>query len=495
MLNPILDASHTRNLSLSPPNSRCFPGTRKKVLKKIRKWANSSIILSHPHIMWVYGYAGCGKSAIAQAICKHFASKGRLAASFFFFRGAGDRSNVTRFVTTIASQIAAAFPVTAPLIEAAIRANPGLLSTKTVSLGEQFEQLVFRPINSVKWNRLAASLRDGPSLIALDGLDECSDREEIAAFIKHLIVLFEKFPFVPLRFLITSRVECHIHQQLHSSKRVKLLNLVQHTSDADILAALEVTINEEKCSRILACDPSWPSAEDKTNLVRHIGGSYIFMTTIIRLLFDPNIFKGLSPMARLPLVLMERPDFDALYEEILMSSQGLPFFDVVVNTVALALEPLSISQIADLLDIGTVEVVTVLVNLHAIMQVPGDDHTPITVWHTSIRDFLCSSKRSGTLHTPVAHHRRLAYRCIQLSATSGPPFGSPITRYSRRFAFIHWTNFMQIAPQTSEELRKEVNSFMNHIKFALPREYPNVVHAYFKCPHQVSSMSSCVALR
>ncbi|TEB36812.1 hypothetical protein FA13DRAFT_1085662 [Coprinellus micaceus] len=140
LLNPILDASHTRNMTVSPPNSACFPGTRLKVTKKVRSWMGGSLFFSNPHIMWIYGYAGCGKSAIAQEVARHFAVENRLAAAFFFFRGAGDRSRITRFATTVASQVAAAIPGTAPIIEMAIRANPALLQTKHTSLADQFRK-------------------------------------------------------------------------------------------------------------------------------------------------------------------------------------------------------------------------------------------------------------------------------------------------------------------------------------------------------------------
>ena len=77
ILNPILDASHTQNLRISPPNSACFPGTRLGVTQNIHTWADSSLIFGdHPHILWIYGYAGCGKSAIAQEMATYFARKG-----------------------------------------------------------------------------------------------------------------------------------------------------------------------------------------------------------------------------------------------------------------------------------------------------------------------------------------------------------------------------------------------------------------------------------
>jgi predicted alpha/beta-fold hydrolase len=86
------------------------------VFKKIHSWINSTLLFNNPHIMWIHGYAGCGKSAIAQVIAEDMSSQGRLAGSFFFFRGAGDRSKAARLATTIASQLAASIPATAPCL-------------------------------------------------------------------------------------------------------------------------------------------------------------------------------------------------------------------------------------------------------------------------------------------------------------------------------------------------------------------------------------------
>ena len=96
--------------------------------------------------------------------------------------------------------------------------------------------------------------------------------------IEDTIEFFEQHPKIPMRFLITSRVEDHLHQVLHSSKQVQLLNLVEKTSDADIAAALDVAIANAKRGRLLACDESWPDKWDRWRLVSHIGGSFLFMT-------------------------------------------------------------------------------------------------------------------------------------------------------------------------------------------------------------------------
>ncbi|TEB25311.1 hypothetical protein FA13DRAFT_1177646 [Coprinellus micaceus] len=445
-----------RNRVCSPPNSQCFPGTRRQVMKKIHTWMDSSLLRNHPHIFWVYGYAGCGKSAIAQAICEYYAGKGRLAASFFFFRGAGHRSRAARFATTLASQVAAAIPATAPFIEAAIKANPALLTSDT-SLSSQIEHLVYRPIDAVKWDRLAAALRHGPFLITLDGLDECEDHDEISAFIEFTIRFFDERPRIPIRFLVTSRVESHIHQCLHTSKQVKLLDLVNHTSDADILAALEAAIAREKPSRILVCDEDWPSSSDKSKLVKHIGGSYIFMMTIVKALFDPGAEDGLTPMKRLPHILAMEANFDGLYFGILKQAQHLFSFHPIVHTVALAREPLSVSQIAEITELDTAEVANVLIRLHALLHVPGDDHSPVTLWHTSLRDFLTSEERARHLFADPRHHLNVASGVIH--AATSPQ--SHLWSYSRSFAVGHLTHFVEAVRNDTEPFGAEADKIIS----------------------------------
>ncbi|TEB18532.1 hypothetical protein FA13DRAFT_1607332, partial [Coprinellus micaceus] len=116
----------------------------------------------------IYGYAGCSKSAISQAVAEQLAQEDRLAASFFFFRGAGDRSTISQFAHTIAHQLTATIPDALSIIESAVKRNPGLLSTSTSSLSVQFRELVLNPMKIA-----ASSVELASATILLDGLDEC----------------------------------------------------------------------------------------------------------------------------------------------------------------------------------------------------------------------------------------------------------------------------------------------------------------------------------
>ncbi|KAF6752703.1 hypothetical protein DFP72DRAFT_904577 [Ephemerocybe angulata] len=288
MLDPIPDASYTRNRKTSPPDSSCLPGTREDVLKKVTSWADNSLLgWNNRHVMWLYGYVGCGKSAIAQEVAEHYARKKRLAASFFFFRGSGDRSRSGRFAATVASQVAGAIPSTYRFIEANVKTHPGLLWPST-SLIAQFKHLVYDPIKSVKWDLVGSNILRGPYVVVIDGLDECEDRDDIASFIDQMLAFFKKNPRIPLRILITSRVEEHIRTRLDPT-RVELVNLVNHTTLDDITTAFRALFAlATKHNRSIQCYGEWPTPADLEQLVLHTGRSFIFMSTLAKFILDPE---------------------------------------------------------------------------------------------------------------------------------------------------------------------------------------------------------------
>ncbi|KAJ2925846.1 hypothetical protein H1R20_g11248, partial [Candolleomyces eurysporus] len=331
LLAPIRDASYTRNRKTSPPDSDCFPGTREVVIKGITDWADSPVLFNAdaPHVFWTHGYVGCGKSSISQAVSQKYGRNGRLLASFFFYRNSGDRSKMTRFAVTLASQMVSAIPSTGSFVQAAVKADPALL-TREVSLATQLEHLVYKPFTAaVKWGLMFQTFFYGPFLIVIDGLDECEDKDEVKEFIEHTLDFFKRHPSTPLRFFITSRVEQHIKECLNING-VRLDDLVAHGSDDDILTFLEASflLRAERDPVIAAYVQShgqWPTRTDMKTLVHHIGGSFIFASALFKYIVGPSD-DGLTPMTRLPLTLNMNPGLDGLYAYTLAKSQRLSHF-------------------------------------------------------------------------------------------------------------------------------------------------------------------------
>ena len=130
---------------------------------------------------------------------------------------------MNRFAVTLASQLAAAVPAAAPFIEAAIRAEPGLL-TDNVSLSTQLAQLVYRPFQAaVKGPLFLKTTAKGPFLLLIDGLDECEDKRGVEEFITHALDFFKRYPSIPLRIFIASRVEQHIHAHIKHAEGVVII--------------------------------------------------------------------------------------------------------------------------------------------------------------------------------------------------------------------------------------------------------------------------------
>jgi tetratricopeptide (TPR) repeat protein len=270
-----------------------------------------------------------------------------------------------------------------------------------------------------------------------------------------MLAFFDENPFIPLRVFITSRVEQHIHSRLNVPG-VRLDNLGDHCSDDDITAFLSVLFQDAgRRNPVVQAHirerGEWPTPSDKRKLVQHISGSFIFAWAVFKFIMGYNTSRNqrTTPMDRLPLALKMNPGLDGLYAETLERSEDVPHFLNVISTIALLETPLPTSGIAEVLGIRTCEVVNVLVDLQAIIQVPGTDDIPVTLCHTSLRDFLTTQNRSGRFFAHPRHHARLYLRLIQCEyelrrRRQGVAIHliecTPAIAYSRRYSVEHLNN-------------------------------------------------------
>jgi hypothetical protein len=120
-------------------------------------------------ILWLYGPAGAGKSAIAQTLAETFSERNMLAASFFFSRGNGDLSVLQHFFITIAHQLAEAVPEWYDAIGKAVESGSTIT---TQSLDREFQKLIVEPFQLMATRSVAPLTPRQPFLIIIDGLDE-----------------------------------------------------------------------------------------------------------------------------------------------------------------------------------------------------------------------------------------------------------------------------------------------------------------------------------
>ncbi|RXW21010.1 hypothetical protein EST38_g4829 [Candolleomyces aberdarensis] len=285
-----------------------------------------------------------------------------------------------RLPNTLACHLAKAIPQAAELIMAAVNAEPGLLDTESnLSLDTRLHSLVYRPFKEAIPIFKSFSR---PYLIVIDGLDECDEKEGIQEFLLSTFRFFEENPYTPLRIFITSRVEQHIHLHL-SGDRVLLKDLGDESSLDDIKTFMDIVFKDAvKASPVIQAyirqNGSWPKPHHLEELLKHIGGSFILASTVAKFIFHGigSTDSHLTPMDRLPLAIKIDPGLDGLYSQTLARAEHLPHFSEIISIIALLAAPLPIAGIAELLGIQAYEVAHVLVDLQAIIQVPGTDDAP-----------------------------------------------------------------------------------------------------------------------
>ena len=275
-------AFHNSGERYDPP--KCHPHTRRAVLKEIIDWMKDPNKVAL--ILWLYGPAGAGKSAIAQTIAELLEEAGLLAAAFFFSRNAAGRDDETPLVATLVYQLVKSIPeIRAPVLEA-IEQDPALFSC---SIQAQIQALIIKPLNAVSNDKkLAPTLLSRPRLIILDGLDEC--RTTLAQ--THILNAFStavKNLHIPLCFLIASRPEHDIRQAFNDQNCLSPLSFSialddTYQPDDDIRVFLQSTFDEIKRNHPSRAHlpASWPSWEDIGRLVRKSSGQFIFASTVAK---------------------------------------------------------------------------------------------------------------------------------------------------------------------------------------------------------------------
>ncbi|TEB21486.1 hypothetical protein FA13DRAFT_1799774 [Coprinellus micaceus] len=154
-------------------------------------------------------------------------------------------------------------------------------------------------------------------------------------------------------------------------------------------------------------------------------------------------------MDRFKLALGMHPGLDNLYTETMQRAQHIPEFQDVVLTISLLVQPLPISLLSQLLGIPRARIVNVLIPLQSIIYVPGDDDADVTLFHTSLRDFLLDEQRSIQLFPPGTLQNqkdRLAYRRLQhavkLAINDFRHITEPLTFLEHQWSY-HWRQLSQ----------------------------------------------------
>ena len=397
----------------------CLKGTRKEVLLQIEQWLTDE---GDHRIFWLNGLAGTGKSTIAQTFAEISFADGKLGASFFCSRDFEDRSNLKAIFPTLAFQLAYRYPRFREELLQVLEANPDV---GRETLSSQLEKVIVCPFTATKI----------PTLIVIDALDECKDKQPASALLSVLSRHVHKIRQV--KFFITGRPEPPIREGFRLAllrpitEVLKLHDVNRSSVDQDIKLYLRTYLIEIRETRSDCEFPDeWPSTYDINTLCKMAGGLFIYASTVVKFVASEYHL----PTERLDLIILRsrgaahEGGVDLIYTQILeLAFQGADpgeqdlysRFRNVVGAVLLVFHPLSRKALSDLLrNRGTPShISTTLRFLHSLLNVPDSEDEPIRVFHKSFPDFLTDRTRCKDdrfFVDPAVHHEEILFSCLDL---------------------------------------------------------------------------------
>ena len=411
-----------------PDPPKCHPKTRVAVINKIIDWA-TGMIDTNAFILWLYGPAGAGKTAIARKVAELFAERGLLLASFLFFRSDSKRNTMKSLVANITYRVASVIPGARETINTIIEADPLIFS---YSVEMQLTKLVFEPLRLLV-DQGYFSDKLFPSLIVIDSLDECLDKNSQTNLILVLFSSVARYQ-LPLKFLIVSRPEFHIKSVIAIASEQSIVSHLELNNDFlpddDIRYFLT-----DKFREIKTCHPfrsgipsSWPSKQQIDTLICKASASlavHFINSTCNSPTRQLDIVLDLCPSINYDLPFTE---LDTLYTYILSCTKSLDlvlrilgFYDVLIEACVDDDSESPVEFIEFLLGLEYGDVCIYLSPLNSFLEVQECNGYPdILFHHSSFMDFLRSAERSGDYYIdPRKSHFLIAQCILQLFTSDG----------------------------------------------------------------------------
>ncbi|KAF8069270.1 hypothetical protein FPV67DRAFT_1116028 [Lyophyllum atratum] len=382
------------------PPAKCHPGTRANLIEEVTQWIDRETSGKDDRVLWLQGPAGAGKSAIAQTIAENSADRKVLAASFFFCRGRPGRDSIDRLFTTIAYQLAMSIPDLRPAVQQVLVDDPSILH-QLITI--QIQRLIVEPLQI-----LTSSWKPTfPSLIVVDGLDECSGRENQSQILSYILMLVS-LPTFPLRLLIVSRPEYNIRNAFEksplsefTSKPISLYGDYRSRQDIRLyllheFARICASDRHEPWMTVVA--KPWPSDPIVDLLVKRSDGYFIYAATLVRFVDQ----EYLSPVEQLKIILNPSPsncrafgELDGLYHQVLATIPDTKAMKVVLGAILLGVY---LADITELFCLQPGQVSTIQRGLLCVIFMEDRIHGLGHPIHKSFPDFVFDPARSGHFH-------------------------------------------------------------------------------------------------
>ncbi|KAJ3557967.1 hypothetical protein NP233_g11605 [Leucocoprinus birnbaumii] len=389
-----------------PPN--CHPGTRLQISEEIRVLANDPA--GTLGLLWVYGPAGVGKSAVMQMIAETCTSI--LGATFFFFKAKG-LTDPRRLFITIAYRLTVQYPRYHDYVMKLLSRDPKVLKR---SIKEQFRLFISEPL-----------YRDGvfkdlgrKVLIIIDGLDECEGIDAQCEIISLIGRELACHPKSPLFWVVASRQETHIKGAFADLHRAIYRELEIPMDSDQACRDVEAFLNDRfqqirrKYARNFSSDEPWPSERNFLLITDRARGMFIFAKLVADFVGDHHYADPISQLERV-LWVIERSrlsdsnqfqTLDTLYTEILSAvpPEMLPTLLRLLWCLPKDFQDWDGSLVIDCCfwGIKQTEAYATFDKLHSILLIPEPisiGRARLSPYHKSLIDYLANPLRSGRFTT------------------------------------------------------------------------------------------------
>ncbi|KAL0955436.1 hypothetical protein HGRIS_001680 [Hohenbuehelia grisea] len=378
----------------------CLPGTRVMVLDGLREWSRDQ---NAPHVYWLVGAAGAGKSAIARSFARWLNAEGILGGSFFCHRQTTNRADIKSIVRTLACFLSRQDPSYHSALISALQ-NPHLSDVANWTVDLQIDTLFVDLLGTA-----SRSIRKDLVLI-IDALDECGSPDETRALLTKLLSVSS---VLPVKWFITSRPERHIREKFENQTSYANASLVFRLHDIekeivaeDITLYIRYHLDDIRRNHGARIPDDWPQSRDVGQLAESAGTLFIFAATAIKYIADDDPVTRLRKLTSShSSVVPGRPltgSIDDMYKFILADAFDPEKRDAdeialtrrAIATILTVYEPLLLSTIASLLYEPVERIRSCLDRVHAVILVPPKGDDIVTTFHVSFADFLGTSSRA-----------------------------------------------------------------------------------------------------
>ena len=408
----------------------CHPDTRQGLLSDIYDWARGGS--NTAPLFWLCGPAGAGKSTISCSVAQKLSQEeGLLVYSFFFKRGGGEgRDSTRRFITSIASQLAAQNLSLGREICNAIEKDAQLANQPPSK--HQYDALIGNPLATLVTTATDVENSSPKMVVVIDAADECLD-----GGVRPVVDLLADNKVC--KIFITSRATFklfgvkELQNPISAHVYVEMQACTEATIQADIDTYMKAkftefrdNFNNDPHNQDILLPTPWPDKEEMEEAVAKSTPLFIVAATVVRFLQSNTTLhprrrlshvlqlqgrKG-TPLGDIYLHIIKQLDRDESTRDEVLSQ-----FREIAGSLIMLKIPLSIRALSKLLGILEEDAISLLNVLRPVIDVQPSP-LPTKLYHLSFRDYLISKEIVAEYRVlPAQVHSGLAEKCLDLLST------------------------------------------------------------------------------